>query len=212
MTAGQSLVVAALAFCTLAQGAAAQDSGMNIQGRILGPDNAALPGQPVVLHRVQAAAGATVAETLTAADGGFVLRAPAETDTTAIYFVAARYEGELYIGAPFRVGEAAADSQVIQVGVPGTSANEMLGDGSVAMPQPLGRAVTNRNWLLLVIPLIGVAAVAVYALIPHGRVPHNRAILIRIAEIDERMDSAQPGQRESLIEERTHLASQLRAG
>jgi hypothetical protein len=43
-------------------------------------------------------------------------------------------------------------------------------------------------------------------------VQHNRAMLIRIAEIYERMDSAQPGQRESLIEERTRLVSQVRAG
>jgi len=212
MTAGQTLVLLAVACWACADPAAAQDSLMTIQGRVLGPDNAALAGQPVVLHRVQAAAGATVAEAVTTADGAFELRAPITTDTTAIYFVAARYQGALYIGAPFRAGQAESEDQVIQVGVAGTSANELLGDGSLTMPQPLGRAVTNRNWLLLVIPLVGVAAVAIYALIPRGRMPHNRALLIRIAELDERMGGAHPAQHESMREERTRLASQLRAG
>lgn len=212
MTAGQTLVVVAAACCTFAQPGAAQDSFLTIRGRVLGPDNAALAGQPVVLHRVQAAAGATVAEAVTTADGVFELRAPVETDSTAIYFVAARYAGELYIGAPFRAGQADAQDQVIQVGVAGTSANELIGNGTVAMPQPLGRAVTSRNWLLLVIPLAGVAAVAIYALIPRGRIPHNRALLIRIAELDEGMESARTEQRAALREERARLATQLRAG
>lgn len=185
---------------------------MTIQGRVLGPDDAALAGQPVVLHRVQAAAGATIAEAVTTADGVFELRAPIESDTTAIYFVAARYEGELYIGAPFRAGQAEAENQVIQVGVAGTSANELLGAGRVAMPQPLGRAATNRTWLLLVIPLAGVAGVAIYAMIPRGRMPRNRALLIRIAELDERMDGAQAAEHESMLDERTRLVTQLRAG
>lgn len=210
MTAGQTLILLAAACCALAQPVAAQDSLMTIRGRVLGPDNAALAGQPVVLHRVQSAAGATIAEAVTTADGVFELRAPVETDTTAIYFVAARYAGELYIGAPFRAGQA--QDQVIQVGVAGTSANELIGNGTVAMPQPLGRAVTSRNWLLLLIPLAGVAAVAIYALIPRGRIPHNRALLIRIAELDEGMDSARAEQRAALLEERARLATQLRAG
>lgn len=190
--------------------AAAQTAG-TVAGRILGPDDTPLGGQDVVLHRVQEASGTTVAQTVTAADGRFTLDLPPGTDTTAIYFVATRYGGELYIGAPFRAGEQNPDGEIIQVGIPGTSATALLGGGTT-MPQTAGRPATSRNWLLLVIPLLGVAAVAVYALIPRGRVPEDRALLIRIAELDERMTSVPDPERSSLVEERSRLTTRLRAG
>lgn len=212
MRSRHALLLAACAF-TLATRAAAQDSAGRVPGRILGPDNAPIPGQTVVLHRVQAAAGATVGETVTADDGTFALEVPAASDPEALYFVATRYAGELYIGAPFRAGEQDPAGQTIVVGVPGTSASALLEGGATSMmPQAVGRPVTNRNWLLLVIPLVGVAAVAIYTLVPRSRVPPDRALLIRIAELDERMSTAPDTSRASLLEERSRLRQQLRAG
>lgn len=189
--------------------AVAQSDGTSIRGRVVGPDEAPLAGQTVVLHRVEASSGATIAEATTTGDGSFELMIPAGVDTAAIYFVAARYEGELYIGPPFRPGQDVGQSQTIQVGVPGTSARALLGNGGTAMPQPLGRAATSRNWLLLLIPLVGVAAVAMYAIVPRGRMPPERAVLIRIAELDERMTGVSPQQREPLLEERARLLARL---
>ena len=198
--------------------AAAQSPGLPVPitpdpvvGAILGPDNVPLAEQTVVLHRVQASAGETVAETTTAADGRFELAFPQVTDTLAIYFVATRYEGELYIGAPFRAGEQTPGGQVIQVGLPGTSATALLDGAPSAIPRPMGRPLTNRNWLLFAIPLVGVAAVGVYALVPRHRIPADRALLIRIAEIDERMSTLPEVQRTSLLEERARLTAQWRA-
>ena len=208
------LLMLALASPAAAQNGAgtAQGTPDPVVGAILGPDNAPLAGQSVVLHRVQASAGETVSETTTSADGRFELMLPPASDSSAIYFVATRYEGELYIGAPFRAGEQTPGGQIIQVGVAGTSANAMLeGSGTAAMPQPVGRPLTNRNWLLFVIPLVGVAAVAVYALVPRSRIPPDRALLIRIAELDERMTTLPDVQRTPLLEERARLAAQWRA-
>lgn len=190
--------------------AVAAQQDMVIQGRIIGPEGAALPGQPVMLHRVQGGAGATIAEATADSTGRFRLGVAEQTDTTAIYFVATRHEGELYIGRAFRIGEPSAAEQVIQVGVPGTSASALLG-GGVAAAQPMGRAVTNRNWLLLLIPLLGVSAVAVFALLRSARMPQDRALLIRVAELDERMASAPGAQRDTMLEERGRLMAQLRA-
>ncbi|MGH7463841.1 MAG: hypothetical protein ACREK1_01620 [Longimicrobiales bacterium] len=218
MRAGQLLLIVLPAlFAPAYEAAAQQPDGVTIRGRILGPDNAALPDQPVVLHRVQASQGATISESVTNVDGEFELNIPAQTDTTAVYFVATRHEGELYIGAPFRSRDENAQRQIIQVGVPGTSATAILGGtgaplGGTGAPQSVGRPLTSRNWLLLIIPLIGVAAVAIYALVPRSRVPPDRALLIRIAELDERMSTAPGGQRESLHHERSRLAAQLRGG
>lgn len=208
MRAGFILILIALLSTGIVSDAAAQA----VAGRILGPDNAPLGGQDVVLHRVQDAGGATVAQAVTGPDGRFTLELPAMTDSAAVYFVATRYDGELYIGAPFRAGEQNAAGEVIQVGIPGTSATALLGGGGTAMPVAVGRPATSRNWLLLVIPLVGVAAVAVYALIPRGRVPEDRALLIRIAELDERLSSVAATERSSLLEERSRLTTQLRAG
>ncbi|MBR9988654.1 MAG: hypothetical protein KFH98_02805 [Gemmatimonadetes bacterium] len=211
MTLRHFLLLLAVTFAPLADGAAAQQPDP-VVGRIIGPDNLPLGGQTVVLHRVQAAAGATVAETVTAEDGRFELLLPAGSDTSAVFFVATRHAGELYIGAPFRAGEQTPGGQIIQVGLPGTSATAMLESGSVSMPQPIGRPLTNRNWLLLVIPLVGVSAVAVYALIPRSRVAPDRAMLIRIAELDERMGSAPGPHRAAMLEERNRLMTRLREG
>lgn len=208
-----TLLVLVFAWMTHASSAAGQDSTGRVPGRVLGPDNAPIGGQSVVLHRVQAASGATVAETVSADDGTFTLQVPAGSDPGAIYFIATRYEDELYIGAPFRAGEQDPAGQTIVVGVPGTSASAILGSGGTSMmPQTTGRAVTNRNWLLLVIPLVGVAAVAIYALVPRSRIPPERALLIRIAELDEGMGTAPGASRAAILEERSRLTRQLRAG
>ena len=191
---------------------AQEPDSVSIRGRILGPSNEPLMNQPVLLHRVQSSQGATIAESLTGADGEFELVTATPTDTSAIYFVATRYEGELYIGPPFRAGDVVGQSQLIQVGVPGTSATALLEGGPAAQapPQAMGRPLTNRNWLLFLIPLAGVLAVAIYALIPKNHIATDRAMLIRIAELDEKLTTAPDGQRESLLEERSHLATQLR--
>ncbi|HEX6134824.1 MAG TPA: carboxypeptidase-like regulatory domain-containing protein [Longimicrobiales bacterium] len=190
-------------------GAPAQDDGA-VRGQIFDAGNAPLAGQRVVLHRVRNAEGATVAETVTGDAGEFEMRLPADPDTSAIYFVATSFDGELYIGAPFRAG-ADVPPQIVQVGVPGTSASALLGGG---MTQPGAVAVppTSRSWLLFAIPLLGIAAVVIYMLVPRGRMPAERALLIRVAELDERMQHAPAGQRESLRQERTRLMTLLRAG
>jgi hypothetical protein len=181
---------------------------VTVRGQVLGPDRAPLPDHRVLLHRVDSEGGATIAETLSDAEGRFELRAEASPDTAAVYFVASRYDGELFIGPMFRAAEASLE-QVIQVGVPETSATALM-EGELP-PRQVGRPATTRNWLLLLIPLLGVIGVAVYALLPRGRIPPQRAALIRVAELDERLETAPPAQRSSLLEERRHLIAQLRA-
>jgi hypothetical protein len=192
-----------------ASGAEAQE--VVIRGRVVGPDNAGVPQQRVVLHRVDESGGATIAETVSGDEGAFELRAPTPTDTMGVYFVAARYEDELYIGPPFRPGDPMAADQVIQVGIPSMSATAMMGDAPIGpMPQPQG---DSRNWLLLlIVPLMGVLGVAAYALYPRTSIPENRALLIRVAEIDEEMETATGTELDELREERQELMAQLGEG
>jgi hypothetical protein len=181
-----------------------------VTGRIIGPDHAPLAQQRVVLHRVDATGGATIAETLSDSAGGFVLRADAEPDTSAVLFVAARYvDGELYIGPPFRAGDADAGDQFIQVGIPELSATALMEQGQAPL-MPARPPAGSRSWLLVLIPLLGVAGVVVYALVPRGKIPPERALLIRVAELDERVTTAPDAQRLSLLAERQRLMAELR--
>jgi hypothetical protein len=191
----------------------AQDAAQTItvRGLVLGPDNRPLADQRVVLHRVDTSGGATIAETQSAADGSFELIAQAEPDTSALLFVAARYDEELYIGPPFRPGDITSLDQQIQVGIPAMSATAMMEQGQ-GPPMRVGRPATARNWMLLLIPLLGVLGVAVYALVPRSSIPEDRARLIRVAELDERLDTAPDAQREAMLQERARLMAELREG
>jgi hypothetical protein len=200
---GLLTVAAGLLF---ASGAEAQE--LVIRGRVVGPDNAGVGGQRVVLHRVDESGGFTIAETQSAEDGAFELRAPMTADTTGVYFVAARHDEELYIGPPFRPGDPMMAEQVIQVGNPAMSATAMMGDGG-AGPMPGQPQDTSRTWLLVLVPLLGVLGVAAYALYPRNAVSGERALLIRVAEIDEEMETATGEDLAELQEERRELMAQL---
>jgi len=182
---------------------------LTVRGVVIGPDSKPVPGQIVVLHRVSAGGGATVAEDTASSDGRFELLAPTTPDTAAVYFVAGRYSDEMYLIPPFRAAEGGTD-QILQVGVPGTSASAMLNPAAAEASAPAGRPATSRSWFLLAIPLFAAAAVALFILIPKARIPKDRATLIRIAEVDERMATAPDAQRVTLREERAGLVARLR--
>jgi hypothetical protein len=190
--------------------AAAAQQEIVVQGYILGPDSTPLALERVLLHRVDQAGGATIAEGPSGPDGRFKLAAPITNDTSGIYFIAARYEGELYIGSMFRLQPDLPD-QVLQVGVPATSASALVEAAGRPPPAPAPAPPRRSRWLLLIVPLLAVAAAVLYMIVPRSRVSPERARLIRIAEIDERSALAPPGQREAMRAERDQLIEQLRS-
>lgn len=185
--------VTALVLGLVVTNASAQDSV--VRGVVIGPDGAPLAIDDVVLHRVGPAGGAAIARGPSGVDGRFSLTAPATRDTSVVYFVAVQYAGQLYIGEPFRPATQGTPEQVLQVGPPAPAASPRLGDS-----------------LVLVVPLLIAAAAVLYLLLPRRRVAPERAALIRIAEIDERLPEAPQGQSDALRAERTRLLERLRAG
>lgn len=203
----------ALAGALLACSTASAQADLHVTGRVVGPDGTPLAGQSVVLHRVDAAGGATIADATSGDDGRFELNAPGVADSSAVFFIAARYEGELYIAPPFRAGESSMAEQLVRVGVPELSATTLMGSAAPGPPMPpAGRPATPRSWLLLAVPLLGVAAVALYALVRRRGVPPERALLIRLAELDEAIDAAPAAERAGMESERARLADQVRVG
>lgn len=209
LPAGSADVLRASAPPLLRSSALQEQDQLIVAGRVVGPDGAPLADQAMMLHRVDQSGGSTIAETMSGGDGAFTMSAPLSTDSSAVYFVAARYTGELYIGSPFRQDEPARSAQLIQVGNPATSAAALMNPDGATRPV-VERPATGRSWLLLIVPLVGAASVGLYILSGRSRIPPERSLLLRVAELDERMTSAPRAQQESLLQERTEIMARLR--
>lgn len=167
---------------------AAQD--VVLVGRVLGPDQNPVAGQDVLLHRVTDAGGARLSQATTDGEGRFTLRA--ENAGSGVFFVATRYEGQLYIGPMLRPPFPENSEYVVQVGIPGVGdvASMMNGVGGAAAPTTTAPAAQSGSpgtrgagfGVLLVALAIGTGAyLAVQGTGPSAR----RRALIRIAELDE---------------------------
>jgi hypothetical protein len=140
--------------------AAGQESVL--AGRALDAGERPVAGLEVMLHRVTPAGGATIARDTTAADGGFTLRAEA-SDDDPVYFVAARFEGQIQIGPMLRM-PFPESGYVLRVGAPS------------GPPAPAaGRAA----WI------VGVLAVLGMAIVFGVRPPSRRRLLLQLARLEE---------------------------
>jgi hypothetical protein len=173
----------------------------------LAVDTAGRPvtGIDVVLHRYSmATGGALLGSVTTDSTGRFVLRATEALDTSAIYFAAARVEGELYIG-PF-------------VRAPGDDAYEIvIGGEPFALGDPSGVPLTDdatvatppraRNWSAPLLPAAALLALAGWMLVHANRPLRRRRLLVRLATIDEEL--AEVGQDPQRGRERERLLDRL---
>ncbi|MEO5510842.1 MAG: hypothetical protein ABIV28_00280 [Longimicrobiales bacterium] len=180
---------AALALATLLAGSAApllaQSDGI-VRGIVRGPDGAALARQDVVLHRVTGSSGLTVATGTSAADGSFrlvVRDAAAAPD--AVYFLAARYQNELYLGDAFKAPFDTTATHTVQVGVAETSARNLMGGGaSSALPAAPAPPDPSR-WLQWILPALALAALAIVTVASRARIPERRRLILTVARLDE---------------------------
>jgi hypothetical protein len=175
-------IVAAL----LATVPANAQSGDVVRGVVRGPDGSPLGGQAVVLHRVTGSAGLTVAGDTSAADGSFRLEvADAAADADAVYFLAARFEGELYIGDAFKAPFDSTTQHAVLVGTPETSARNLVTDAAREIMPPAPTPPDPTRWLLWVLPVLALIVLAGTTMIGRARVPDRRRALLAIAQLDE---------------------------
>lgn len=169
-----------------------------LPGQVL--DAAARPvaGLEVMLHLVAADGGALVAQDTTDADGRFELRGLA-ADGEPLYFVAARYEGELQIGPVLRSPFPAGDDYVLRVG----------GDPSDAAAAAAGAPTPRRDRSLALIPIAVLLIVGALAMTRAGRPPMRRRLLLRLAEIEEARAAGDGGVD---LRERGRILARLRRG
>lgn len=217
----RSLLMVAL-FLSLAAGARAQAPAGVLHGMVADTAGKPVADQALTLHRVNAAGGAMVDTSRTDARGRFTLKLPAESDTSALYFVATRWQGQLYIGAPFKPPAPVGTTYTVTVGVnpvqmgPATGAGAQpagpMGGAAPAEPtaQP-GSSGAGRWFLAVILGLVALGAIA-YALMSAGRDrsrQRRRELLVRIAELDERAETARPDEAAAIERERADLVAQL---
>jgi hypothetical protein len=154
--------------------------GAVLRGIVLDETGAPSAGVPVALHRITDAGGGLVENATSDEAGRFELRL-ADEALDAVYFVAARYREELYIGPTFRPPFPEASDYVVQVGLEEASASALLRGTDVTIAPPPSPWRWALLGVLILAFLIG-AAVLVRRVV--GPAPRRR-LLIRIAELDE---------------------------
>ncbi len=95
---------------------AVQASAIRIDGIVVsGPDSVARPTTNVELHRITADSGVVVDQTISGADGSFLLSVAREDDPGAVWLAVARHLGVSYFGPAVHPGADPPRPYVIQV-------------------------------------------------------------------------------------------------
>jgi hypothetical protein len=157
-----------------------------LSGRALDGDDRPVQGLEVMLHRVTADGGATIARDTTEADGRFALSADGAAGDP-VYFVAARHEGQLQIGPMLRA-PFPESGYVLRIGA-----------------GPAGPAARDPRKAGIVVGILAVLGLAVAWLV---RPPRRRRLLLRLAEIEEAR--AAGGDPSGDARERGRILTQLR--
>lgn len=180
-----------------AQPAEAQQQ--TLPGQVLNAQEQPVPGLEVFLHRVTEGGGTIVATDTTDAAGEFALRV--QTDAPeAVFFVAARYEGQLHIGSMLRAPFPQA-SYVLRVGIDPVNVTPEVAE-TPASPDRRGITLAVMSALLLA---AGIAALRMM------RPPAERRMLLRLAQLEETRDPA--GRMSPDAEtERSRILARLRYG
>lgn len=174
-----------------------------LKGRVLDAAGQPVPHLLITVHRVDAkGGGAAVAHDTTTDDGAF--QATLTTDGgQAIYFAAAHYKGQLYIGPPLQSPLPPSESYVLTVGTPATSGNALVqaldaatggGQGGVGGVASQGASTVAAQahkaavfWTGLIVMLLLAAAATAYRRQQAGRAEPapGRAALMRLAAVEE---------------------------
>lgn len=176
-------------------------------------------GVELTLHRVTGQSGAPVARDTSDAQGRFQLGIPAERDPDAIFFVATRYNGDLFIGQTFKAPYPAGQSYTLTIGVnpirpeafqpqPGAAAAAPVPEGARDDDQRAGRLFLAAILALAALGALGFAG----ARWRRERVERRRrGLVLEVAALDERyadrVTALPPEEAESYRRRRAALAA-----
>lgn len=178
-----ALILLAVALPGTLPGMAAQEapespgsSTSTLRGRLQDGEGNPIAGWTIALHRVDGAGGVELGTAVTDSAGRFSFEG--EFVDEGVYFVATRYEGSLYVGAPFRAPGPPDAEYVVVVGTE-VGLVPSLGDAPPLPPPPDG-----VPWVAVAFAAITVATfIAVQRAGARNRT--WRALAVELAELEE---------------------------
>ena len=147
-----------------------------IRGRVVDENNNPVPNIEVLLHRVTRDSGAGVAIDTSDALGAFTLVAPTDSDSAAIYFVAVREGGELFMGEMQRMPFPDTLEYIIEAG------DDPVRLGGTA-PPPLQPEERRAGLYVIYGGVLLIAAVLFFVL--RRRAPQHRRALVQLAQLED---------------------------
>jgi hypothetical protein len=207
-----SILAVMLLWCVWPAAARQVPDARTLNGRLQDSEGRPLADWPIAFHRVDSVGGAQLASGTTDGAGRFAF--PLELEGEGLFFGVARYEGQLYVGTPFRAADAPVGEYVIVVGPGGTAvpagaagSGADLGPGRMG-PPPESLPLTGIGLILLVAGLF-VAAVR------GGGGANWRGLLVELAELEEGFaaaaNRASGEEREQYRRRRAEVWDRLRA-
>jgi hypothetical protein len=175
--------VAMVALVTAVQVANASGQSIELRGRAVDPQGAPVAGLEVLLHRVAGGSGANIARDTTGEDGSFRLTAEGPAPDSAVFFAAARYRNELFVGEFVRPPFDAGMSYTLVVGGQPFSMDSPLPVSPTTSAQPA--PTPSSSWILLLVPVLVLAGVVYAVATRSSRPTRYRRLLIRLAAFDE---------------------------
>ncbi|HEY0304243.1 MAG TPA: carboxypeptidase-like regulatory domain-containing protein [Longimicrobiales bacterium] len=185
------------ALLIVAAGATEASAQNTIRGRVVDENQNPVTNIVVLLHRVTRAGGSGVAADTSDAQGAFVLTAPPDTDSTALYFVAVREGGELFMGEMQRMPFPDTLEYIIEAG------DNPVNLGAPTQPvQPLQPEERRAGLYVIYGGILLIAAVLFFVL--RRRAPVHRRVLVQLAQLED------DDQSEAIARRRRQLYARLK--
>ena len=204
--AGASVRAWAFAFCLiLLCGISTANAQQKIGGRVVDPQDKPVANLEVMLHAVTEEMGGDVDTDTTDADGAFELSA-AVVDPTAVYFVAAVYNGQLFMGELMRAPFPAAQPYLVRVGV---NPVEIAPPPEAPVVTPEEQQRDRTAGIAVILATLAIIA-ALASIVLGRRAPAQRRWLVELARLeDELATNTNPDA--ALQKRRTELRDRLKA-
>ncbi len=184
------------------------------RGHVVDAQGQPVPSLTVSLHRVTKAGGAVTTQALSGRKGEFAFQIAKQNPADdAVFFVATRYLGQLYLGQPFRAPVPTSGDYTILAGPGGvTAAGVLQGTVTPKVEKPPATLSTRSVVLLLGITFgtLAMLAAAFAGKAPERARKQRRGVLLQLARLDAE-NASTPSPEADVVQLRSDLFRRLQS-